>query len=158
MNEKHDEQKQIIFKSLREALLILLKQKQFDDISISELTKKAGIARSTYYRYFTGKIELIRFLIQSEMKQFDEKYQPQTIKERFQKKYIHEVWQFLLQDKEAIQAISNVGLSHIYLEEFNKHLRELFPYRMTAQEEIDLYGLAGAQYNIIFNLFLPKTK
>ena len=63
-----------------------------------------------------------------------------------------------LKNKRAIKGIAKAGLSHLYLEEIYKHLLELFPYRMTSQEMINLYGLAGAQYNIIFNLFLPRSK
>lgn len=151
MNEK-----EIIFESLRTALLQLLKQKPLAKISVSELTRRAGIARSTYYRYFTGKIELVRFLIQQEMTQFDQEYHPQTIEERFHEKYIREVWRYLLKDKEAITLIHRNGLSYLYLEEFNKHLKSLFPYRLTLKEEINMDGLAGAQYNIVFNLFVAK--
>ncbi len=57
----------------------------------------------------------------------------------------------------CIEGVAKAGLSHLYLEEINKHLLELFPYRMTSKEMINLYGLAGAQYNIIFNLFLPRS-
>lgn len=155
---KRAEEKKIIFESLKESLLFLLKDYSFNKISITQLVKKAGIARSTFYRYFTSKEDLIRFLIQEEMKEFDKQFHPQTIEERYNSKYINEVWQYLLKNKRAINGIFEAGLSYLYLEEINKHLLELFPYHMTSKEMINLYGLAGAQYNIIFNLFLPKNK
>lgn len=156
--DKRREEKQIIFESLKEALLILLENNSFSKISIIKLVKKAGIARSTFYKYFNNKEDLVRFLIQDEMKEFDEQFHPKTIEERYQSKYIDEVWQYLLKNRRAIEGVAKAGLSYLYLEEINKHLLELFPYRMTSKEMINLYGLAGAQYNIIFNLFLSKSK
>lgn len=153
---KRDEEKQIIFNSLKIALLELMSVEEFSKITIGQLVKRAGIARSTFYRYFASKLDLVRFLIQRELTAFDQQYHPQTIKERFHKRYIREVWRYLLRDRDAIVAIDKAGLSYVYLEEINKHLLQRYPYRMTTEEKINLFGLAGAQYNIIFNLFVKK--
>jgi len=152
MSSRQEEQ-QIIFESLKIALFKLMKKESFNLITISELVKTAGIARSTFYRHYDDKISFVRALIQNEMDQFDSVYQPQTIEERFEDKYINEVWHALLGNKAQIEGLMKAGLSHIYLEEFNHHLLKLFPYSMTIEEKIHLYGLAGAQYNIIFNLY-----
>lgn len=150
--QKRAEEKQVIFSSLKEALLQLLDQKSFEEITISQLVKTAGVARSTFYRHFTDKLDFVRFLIQQELTTFDQQYHPQTIKERFQKEYMREVWRYLLRDQRAVLGLERAGLS----EELNKHLLTLYPYTMTTEEQIELFGLAGAQYNIIFNLFVKK--
>lgn len=62
--QKRAEEKQVIFSSLKEALLQLLDQKSFEKITISQLVTTAGVARSTFYRHFTDKLDFIRFLIQ----------------------------------------------------------------------------------------------
>ena len=87
---KRIEEKQIIFESLKEALLLLLENDSFAKISITKLVKRAGIARSTFYKYFNDK-DLVRFLIQDEMREFDEQFHPKTIEERYESKYINEV-------------------------------------------------------------------
>lgn len=46
-------------KCLTEALLILMKKKKIQDISISELCSKAGVSRTGFYRNFNYKEELI---------------------------------------------------------------------------------------------------
>ena len=154
--QKRAEEKQVIFSSLKEALLQLLDQKSFEKITISQLVTTAGVARSTFYRHFTDKLDFVRFLIQQELTTFDQQYHPQTIKERFQKEYMREVWRYLLRDQRAVLGLERAGLSYLYLEELNKHLLTLYPYTMTTEEQIELFGLAGAQYNIIFNLFVKK--
>lgn len=44
---------------IQEALVELLKKQLIKDISITDLTEKAGIARSTFYRYYSSLDEVI---------------------------------------------------------------------------------------------------
>lgn len=44
---------------IQEALVELLKKQSIKDISITDLTEKAGIARSTFYRYYSSLDEVI---------------------------------------------------------------------------------------------------
>jgi len=153
-----DEEKQIIFDSLKEALLQLMAKKTFSQITVKELVIKAGIGRSTFYRYFPNKIDLVRFLIHDSLINFDKKYAPKTIEERFEPLYMNEVRNYVQQYRNQIKSVYQSGLSYLYLEELNKHLISLKPYTLTIKETIYLYGLAGAQYNIIFNGFINKIK
>jgi len=43
-----------------EALHALLKKEDFHDITVSEIIKKAGISRATFYRHFKSKEDIIR--------------------------------------------------------------------------------------------------
>ena len=44
---------------IQEALIELLNKKPIKEISITDLTEKAGIARSTFYRYYSSLDEVI---------------------------------------------------------------------------------------------------
>lgn len=44
------------------ALLELMKEKTFSEISISELCRKAGLSRNTFYKFFPGKSALLEYL------------------------------------------------------------------------------------------------
>lgn len=44
---------------ISKVLLELMNEKSFDDITISELTEKAGLARRTFYRNYSSKEEII---------------------------------------------------------------------------------------------------
>ena len=46
-------------KWLMDALLELMKNKPFREISISEITRKADLSRRTFYRYFSSKEEVL---------------------------------------------------------------------------------------------------
>lgn len=48
---------------LAEALLALMQEKKFQNISIAELTKKADLSRRTFYRLFSTKEEILLYHI-----------------------------------------------------------------------------------------------
>lgn len=150
----HKEEHQVVIESVETALASLIETKNFSEISISELVKKAGIARSTFYRNYECKEDIVRFSIRRTLKEFSMQHHTETIKERYQFEYILEVWEYVIKYNKQLKSIHKAGLSNIYLEEINKHLLDIYGSDMSVQEKIQLFGLAGAQYNIIFNLAL----
>ena len=46
---------------IADALLVLLKEKTIEKITVDELTSRAGVGRVTYFRSFTNKSEAITF-------------------------------------------------------------------------------------------------
>lgn len=46
---------------IADALLVLLKEKPIEKITVDELTARAGVGRVTYFRSFTGKSEIITY-------------------------------------------------------------------------------------------------
>ena len=55
------------------ALLDLMKEKPMEKISIEEMTVKADVGRSTYFRYFKTKDEVLVFKILCLWNRFSEK-------------------------------------------------------------------------------------
>lgn len=49
----------IVRESITEALLILMSEKDFHKISISELTEKAGVGRVSFYRNYNSKEDIL---------------------------------------------------------------------------------------------------
>ena len=47
---------------LMNALLELMKEKDFENLSVSDICEKAGVHRATFYKHFNDKIEFIRLL------------------------------------------------------------------------------------------------
>ncbi len=45
--------------------LELLKEKSFDNISVSEICNKAGVHRATFYKHFNDKFEFLTFCLES---------------------------------------------------------------------------------------------
>lgn len=57
------ESKRLTKESLETALLVLLKSKSLEHISIAELAKKAGVSRNAFYRHYQSKEELLYKLL-----------------------------------------------------------------------------------------------
>ena len=51
-------------KALYEALLLLMKEKTFEEIKISDLCQKALINRSTFYAHYNDKYELLITMVE----------------------------------------------------------------------------------------------
>lgn len=50
---------EVVRESITEALLTLMNNKNFSEITITELVKKAGVGRASFYRNFASKEEVI---------------------------------------------------------------------------------------------------
>ncbi|WP_268913600.1 TetR/AcrR family transcriptional regulator [Lentilactobacillus sp. SPB1-3] len=55
---------------IAQALLILLRDKPLDKITVTEITKKAGVARLTFYRNFDSKEDVIQYQSNQLFKQY----------------------------------------------------------------------------------------
>lgn len=51
-------------KLLHQALLLLLQKKPLEKITVSELCKKAGVNRTTFYHYYTVPADILREIVQ----------------------------------------------------------------------------------------------
>ena len=57
-----------------EAIVALMKKKEFDKIKISEIVEKAGVSRMTYYHYYETKNDVLNDYFKEIVSQF-QKYQ-----------------------------------------------------------------------------------
>lgn len=55
----HNSTSAIIKDYIFTALMMLMEQKEYHDITISELTKKAGVSRMSYYRTYSSKEDIL---------------------------------------------------------------------------------------------------
>lgn len=148
----HKDEHQAVIESVEQALAQLLEKKAFFDIRVSELVKKAGIARSTFYRNYTDMEDVVRCSIRRTLSQFAQQYHPQTVAERFEPKYIADVWEYVIKYDKQIRLMRTAGLSELYLDEINRYLVDIYGKNLPIQDKIQMYAFAGAQYNIIFHL------
>lgn len=57
---RKDLDKSLIREYVTEALLQLLKKKDYDEISVREIAERAGVHRATFYRHFSSKEDVLR--------------------------------------------------------------------------------------------------
>ena len=99
----------VIKESLTEALFILMRKKPFEEITITEISKLAGVSRISFYRNFDSKEDvLVKYLFEKSMDAFS-KYQAQSTQEKLIAMFksidhLHEVVDLLYQQ----------NLSHLF--------------------------------------------
>jgi AcrR family transcriptional regulator len=73
LERKEDLRIRRTYKLLSEALLSLLEERPFDKISVIDICDKAMVHRTTFYKHFEDKYQLLVFSIKGFLKDFSEK-------------------------------------------------------------------------------------
>ena len=55
----NNEANRLTREAIRTSLLLLMEQKDFESITISELVKRAGVSRQSFYRNYTSKEDIV---------------------------------------------------------------------------------------------------
>lgn len=101
------------------ALLLLMKKRSFSEISIGEITDKAGVNRSTYYRNFHSKEEIIETFFCNILERIITELPADdnlTLQE-----YLTHVFKVFYSYKDDILCIHQNKLSHLLLSVLNSY-------------------------------------
>jgi AcrR family transcriptional regulator len=149
---------------LLDALLELLKEKEYKDITIKELTDEASVARQTFYRNFSEKDDI---LLQSMDEVFDDYFS--SIKEDLSReKNINEIAEklFLIwkDNKKLFVALQKAGLIHKILERFTEYqllIHEQIEHEIKNRDSFNKYMahfISGGTYMVLNMWFNEKMK
>ena len=61
-------------KSILESISVCLKNKDYDDLSVNDISMAADISRGSFYNYFTDKNDAVGTLVDSKINEYFEKY------------------------------------------------------------------------------------
>lgn len=132
---------------IAEGLLLLLEGNAYEEISIHEITDRAGVNRSTYYRNFSSKENIIRFYYESLLTEF------QTLSNNRPhitlKSYLHCMFTFFAEHKKQLMLLYEQKLSYLLLDTLN----EVFIHNTSNDDfssQFSVYYHTGG----IFNTFL----
>lgn len=132
---------------IADSLLILMEHKDFQSISIGEITEKAGVNRSTYYRHFGKKEDVILYFLDHLAKTFLEWARPQNLP---LEDYLTELYSHYLRHKKQMLTIYKNGLSALFLDILRKCLGgEGMESKPVAEQYDTAYHIGGT-----FNHFL----
>lgn len=109
---------------LADALLKLMQNKNFNDISIKEIAEKAQLDRRTFYRHFSTKEELLAYYIDNLSKEyFSVLFSNQNISIYNITKMYFEFW---TRHIHFLTAINNNNLQVLLLNSYNQYMPELY--------------------------------
>ena len=132
----HNSKKNNLIKSsVRQALFILLLEKDLKKIKITDVVKKAGVSRASFYRYYSSLDLVLKDAINSKVLELDSllkkdfNYDLTLILNTF-KKY-----------KTYLDILLKSGYFHLILDVFNQHFNDYDYYS---------YAWCGFFYNILY--------
>lgn len=139
---------------ITEALLLLLKKKEYKDISITEICKKAGVTRMSFYRNFESKEDILLKKVQtvtdSFLKESGISYKRDTVSNYFVKLFTH-----MQQQKDLCTALNKAGLIHMIKNEFDRVFLNAYKY---VYDEYKSLFLSGGIYNVFLFWFINDCK
>lgn len=146
--DKRQEANRKVKRGIEDALMSLMREKSFSDITVSDIIKKSGVARASYYRnYYTKEgiiIEATENAKASYMARLAEtgcaynSYEGILLAFRYFNAY-----------RKHILNVYNAGLSSIYLKLLDEYLEnEEGDMKQTDIRRYMLYFYSGAVYNV----------
>ena len=99
-----------IKENLFSALLELMKEKDFSDIRIQDIAKRAGISHVSYYRSFTSKEDVLISYMNEETGKFHEEHYGEDERE-----FLIHLLEHLKQHKEKFELLYKNNLSYLFL-------------------------------------------
>lgn len=124
-------------------LLLLLKEKTLEQISIKEIVARAGVNRSTYYRHFQSKTDVIRFFYRRRLDEYLQSV-PSGLPTAA---YFAGMFESFLRYKDEILLLHGRGLSYLLLDEMNSRISGMLAGRKDAAAELYFHYHLGGVFN-----------
>ncbi len=144
-------QKKITKESIVTALIRILKSKSFKDITITEITKIAGVSRMAFYRNYEGKEDIIAIYLDDMVTDFYESFSDLKASSKYD--ILCRFFTFFEERKDFITTLMASGLIYIFKEKLNSSLLDFF--KGIEDKNKPEYGTylaqfdAGGLYNVL---------
>ncbi len=131
------------------ALLALMEEKEYKDISITDIVNKAGLSRVTYYRHFNGKEEIVIKYFEMTKNRFVEQSRVKDLEtERNYEVIILSLFLFFKANIKANKCLRKAGLDAELLNFLSTEFLENLPIKL--DKYVALF-VAGALFNVLIN-------
>lgn len=143
--------KQMMKEYMCESLVLLLREKSYEEITISEIVNKAGVNRSTYYRNFLSKDDIVVFFYEKIMLEYLNLYQAQS--SNTLDGYLCTMFKHFYTYKNVLLLFYKNGLSHLLLIVLNSFFEKQVIEKLPQQEHFKIYYHIGGIYNFFILWF-----
>ena len=150
MNNKK-ETTTLVKKCIVDSLLLLMNEKDFDEITITEICNKAGVSRMTYYRNYYNKDDIIIEYLKDIAEDFKKESHSWALKKEYtNKNVIRFLFAYFEKYSYFVKTLRKANLYGLlqeclnnYLENETKMIKKDNPY-----EKYHVYSYAGALFNV----------
>ena len=154
LNENKNERNRFTRMCLGDALIALMKQKDFKKITVSNISKKAGLSRVTYYKYYVQKEDIVNdYLAELVAEYIYEVNCHPEIGSMMTYKHILFSLNFFDKYADFFKTLENAGLHSLIINAMNTFMEENV-FKEYPGSIYELYCYAGA----LLNIFLTWEK
>lgn len=141
-------------KDIAEALILLMKKKDYNKITNKEITNKAGFSHITIYRNFKSKDDIIKYYLDLITNEFIEKKKINFNPDHF-KEYLIVLFTHLKEKEDIGLLLYQAGCIHFIKDEFDKIF---YNKAKSIKEQYNYYFISGGLYNIYYNWLINGCK
>lgn len=129
---------------ITEALFKLMESMPYKDVTVSDIAKKAGVGRATFYRYFTCKEDVVSFFFDRTTAEFsgEQIYRPRCVEDY--EDIVRRVIKYIKLHKFRLQLLCNAHLDYIYSDYVNAAIARMFEQDQQDDGGYKAAGYAGA--------------
>ncbi|WP_236896826.1 TetR/AcrR family transcriptional regulator [Clostridium beijerinckii] len=148
VNKAANIQNIITKESIFTALMILMEKKNFKEISITEITKKAGVSRMAFYRNYNIKEDIITTYIDELLKEYSKEVMQKEKLDNYENLRLY--FSYFRKHEKLISNLINSNLINILLEKCIESFYELSQ-RILCKDSLlpDQHYMAGGLYNVL---------
>lgn len=135
-----------------EALFLLMKSKPFQEITITEITEKAGVSRLTYYRNFSSKEDIILKYYDIMFEEFLLMFDNINKEELDLKKLIIMSFERFEKDQDRAHLLIRDDLIHLLLKPFSNYITRALE-KINIPSSLDYFQLKFIEGGLFYTLF-----
>ncbi len=147
-------QSDISKKDIADALILLMKKKDYNKITNKEITDKAGLSHITIYRNFKNKDEILKYYVDEITNNFIKRKQVNYDPNNF-RKYLITLFTHLKEKEEIGILLYKANCIHYIKDEFDKIFLNK---ALNKKEQYNYYFISGGLYNIYYNWLINGCK
>ena len=142
-----------------QALIQLLRTKSLSNITISELTERAGVSRMTYYRNYSSMDEIFTSYLKDLIDAYREDVSGWPDKGNYNdyRNMLH-CYEYFDHYREFIACLVNTGLGHLLLQSLDSYILDTY---YTEDKGRDFYytlrAFSGSLYNIYVTWIMENS-
>ena len=130
------------------ALFSLMGEKPYEEITVTDITNKAGVGRATYYRHFKTKTDIIRCYFEKEAERFTISVPTEAMDPDSYYEVTFNVFSRLKEHKAVFKRLLDAHLESIYLDYINEAMVKNFENHGYGQFAYGPYYVTGSLFNV----------
>ena len=149
---KNNKQKERSSLWIIEALFLLMKNKPFNEITITEIADKAGVSRLTYYRNFSSKEDIILKYYDIMFEEFLLMFDNINKEEIDLKRLIIMSFERFEEKQDQVRLLIRNDLTHLLLTPFSNYITRALE-KINIPSSIDYFQLKFIEGGLFYTLF-----